>query len=320
MKDFYKKFTETFRSIEKKLLVVLILALVFVTFTQVILRTVLKVGIPAFDMVINYLVLWIAMISSGIIVYDGHHIKIDLLSKFAKGKLQVFIKFLISFFGGMTSLLFFLIFFNYCFVIEFYKPFYLNKFASVNLLQYLSNFKFTFLMILPLGFLIIGIRFLNKMLIYAFHVFSKIVRFFNAYFGLFYHGIVIYISSIILINKYNILNKYFIISLLCYSSIMFVIIIVILIIEKVRSNPKILHLLYLPNILFYILIFFVSLSFIASLTIKSKILNELIIFNQVGLNLLYSVPLLTLFIIHYTLMHPYIDIIKNYYKEEEEAV
>lgn len=161
-----KKISEVIRKVETAALVFCVMAMVIITFAQIILRNAgglivnilglfvenpnVQIGaIDWFDTVVRYLVLWSGMIAAGITTHDGKHIKIDLAGRFTKGPIRKIINVTTALFAGAVSLLLSLISAQYIAKLEYPE-------AEI---AFLNIPRWVLLLILPIGFFIIGIRF-----------------------------------------------------------------------------------------------------------------------------------------------------------------
>lgn len=142
--DFFKKCAIFYRLFEISILVIIFVILVFFSFLQIFLR------IVWFDSVIKYSVLWLGFLAASLAVSEGKHIKIDLLARVTKGKLKNIILAVTDSFASFVTILLAIASFNYIFKIEI---------SSSDPPPFLNIYRWQLLMILPVGFLIMSIKF-----------------------------------------------------------------------------------------------------------------------------------------------------------------
>lgn len=174
-----KNFIHSFRKIEKYSLVFFLSMMIFIAVLQIFLRFFLRSSVQWFDTVLRYIVLWVGMIAAGIATYEGTHIKIDLVGKFSKGRFKELVNFMIDFFAGVVSIILFAISLFFIFSIERESggssPFpAIRLFKSINdgITGYFIDFSvpnWFLLIIIPVTFFIIGVRFFIKSQISYYH-------------------------------------------------------------------------------------------------------------------------------------------------------
>ncbi|GAB4174980.1 MAG: hypothetical protein Kow00108_10050 [Calditrichia bacterium] len=143
---------------ETLLLVVITLILVIGAFTQVILRNIFNTGIEGAEIVLRHLVLWIGFIGASLATRDEQHINVDLFSRIVGKKhkriariitdlVAVAVAFLLAYAGSQ-------------FVLSEYE-FGTTLFGNIK--------AWYFQIIIPIGFMMIGLRFFLNLLYYVFN-------------------------------------------------------------------------------------------------------------------------------------------------------
>ncbi len=94
-----KKINNFIAGIESWLLIVIVLAMVILSFLQVILRNVFAQGIIWGDTFLRHLVLWVGFIGASLATREDKHINIDVLGRLLKGKAQHINQMVINFFS-----------------------------------------------------------------------------------------------------------------------------------------------------------------------------------------------------------------------------
>lgn len=150
MIDSIKKFIKIFRKLEEYLLVFFVAIMVIVAFAQLALKVFFGSGVEWFSPLLKYSVLWTGMIAAGIATYENKHIKIDIVGKFARGKLKKFVNILTALFAGSVSLLLAIISWIYIVKIEY---------TATDTPPILNIPRWVLLLIMPAGFGLMSIRF-----------------------------------------------------------------------------------------------------------------------------------------------------------------
>ncbi|HBD92939.1 MAG: hypothetical protein A2015_13390 [Spirochaetes bacterium GWF1_31_7] len=318
MQDKIVKVTGFIRKIEKYFLVIVLSLMIGLSCLQIFLRTFFK-AITWFDMFLNYSVLWAAMIAAGIVTYETSHIKIDLVGRFTKGKIKESVYTFTSFFAGMVSTILMIIFLVYILVVE-----YFSKTGSSGP----ASQKWLLLMILPVGFLIIAVRFFNQMLTYNYDLTGKRVM------GVINAVLSILIPSVIVVGVFVLLygNKAMLQAVLYLGEVKIlymiitisIIVSVTAIISLINSifwkKPRLTYYLSsVPGLYYTVLFFYFIIQFI-DLNIRSKLNNEMILFSNSQLNFLYGIPALLFFLAHYSLFYPFSNyLLKVYPRPDHES-
>ena len=76
---------EKISRVESALVTVMLTLMILVAFCQIVLRNFFATGIDWGDMLVRYLVVWVAFIGAAIATKEGKHITIDFLSRWITG-------------------------------------------------------------------------------------------------------------------------------------------------------------------------------------------------------------------------------------------
>ena len=79
--DRWQRLDETISRVEQTLLVVLLSSMIFVAFSQIVLRNLFATGLTWGDALVRNLVLWVGFIGAGLATKEGNHINIDVVSQ-----------------------------------------------------------------------------------------------------------------------------------------------------------------------------------------------------------------------------------------------
>lgn len=153
MKKFnvFEKIGEIYQAIEVAILVIVFIILVLFSLLQIFFR------IEWFDSVIKYTVLWLGLLGASLAVFEDKHIKIDILGRITKGKIKIVIFTLIDLFAAFVSILLAIGSIDYLLKVEI---------PSNEKAVFFNITKWQLLIILPVGFGVIGIKFLIKALMF----------------------------------------------------------------------------------------------------------------------------------------------------------
>jgi C4-dicarboxylate transporter DctQ subunit len=134
---------------EEWILLAIVMFMVILSFLQVVLRNFFDVGLLWGDILLRHLVLWVGFIGASIATKEGKHINIDLLNRIFKGRWTFLIKILTDLFSAFISI--YLALAAYHFVLD-EKEFGTTIFNDIPV--------WGFQIIIPLGFLLMGLRFI----------------------------------------------------------------------------------------------------------------------------------------------------------------
>ena len=140
--------------LEKFFLTVMLMAMLFLSFIQVILRDFFNSGFGWSDVLVRYLVLWIGFLGASLATKDNRHLRIDTLSKIIPKKYLPVVELLV-YFGSLVV----------CIFLTVASSGYL-KFAqeSGKMVFFGALPEWYLLVILPVGFALISFRYLIKII------------------------------------------------------------------------------------------------------------------------------------------------------------
>lgn len=148
--------------IENFLIIALLSVMVLFAFFQVILRNVLSTGILWADIFLRHLVLWVGFIGASLATRESKHINIDILTRFVSKSKQVYFKIFIDLISA-----------GVCLVLA--RAGY--KFLSYEIEAGTTLFNdipaWIFQLIIPVGFFLIGFRFLLNLIEEIIRISSK---------------------------------------------------------------------------------------------------------------------------------------------------
>jgi|WetSurMetagenome_2_1015567.scaffolds.fasta_scaffold280072_1 TRAP-type C4-dicarboxylate transport system permease small subunit len=148
IKRILAKFVKYYRLFETGSLVFFLSAIFLLAVLQIFLKKV--PGTEFINSIIKYSVLWAAMISACIATYEGKHIKIDIIGRFAKGRLKQIVLAITGIFAAVSCLVLFFAFVLYIIRIEI---------PSSDPAPFFNIPRWILILILPYSFLLISIRF-----------------------------------------------------------------------------------------------------------------------------------------------------------------
>jgi TRAP-type C4-dicarboxylate transport system permease small subunit len=91
--------------LEQAILVVLLLIMVGLAFTQIFLRILLNTGIIWGDVALRHLVLWVGMFGATVASRESRHINIDILPRLLSGRARALLGVFIDLFSASICLL-----------------------------------------------------------------------------------------------------------------------------------------------------------------------------------------------------------------------
>ena len=143
-----KKFVRFIHGTENATLFLLFLLLVGLAFSQVLLRNFFDTAIIWADVAIRILVLWITIFGAMVATRQHRHIRIDLVPNWLSGRARDFVR---SLYLLIASIVAFVVAFYSFEIIQLEWQYPVMAFASIPTWMTQS--------IIPLGFLVIGLRF-----------------------------------------------------------------------------------------------------------------------------------------------------------------
>ena len=135
------------------MLVLFVVAMIFLSFAQVVLRNFFDWGISWGDIGLRNMVLWVGFIGASLATKENRHITIDALTKFLSPSLKALSDVLTSFVSFLVGLIFVWASFHFVAV---------EKEAGG--IAFLNVPFWTLEMIIPIGFSLISFRFLIKVI------------------------------------------------------------------------------------------------------------------------------------------------------------
>ena len=141
-------------SIEKYLLSIMLMVMLFLSFLQVILRDFFNSGIGWSDLLVRYMVLWIGFMGASLATKDNRHLRIDFLHKVLPKKMVPVVELFVCL-GSMVvgSFLFYAAYQYVC----------SEKVAGISLFGGAIP-EWTLLVIMPIGLGMITFRYLVKLI------------------------------------------------------------------------------------------------------------------------------------------------------------
>lgn len=148
--------------IEEWLLIFIVLIMVSFAFLQVLLRNIFSEGFLGGDIILRHLVLWVGFIGASLATRENKHINIDVFSRFLKGRIKIFIELLVRLFSVLVACL--LTSASVTFVLM-EREFGTTLFGSVQ--------AWYFQLIIPIGFMLITLRFILQSIEKTVQLFSS---------------------------------------------------------------------------------------------------------------------------------------------------
>ena len=141
-----------YRLFELIILVFFLFLILFISSLQIVLRNFFQ-AVEWFDLLLKYSVLWAGMFAASIATYEHKHIKIDLISRFTKGRFKSAIVAIADLFASIICGILL-----YSFVIYIVKI----EYPSTDPAPFLGIKKWVMLLVLPFNFFIMSFRFLVR--------------------------------------------------------------------------------------------------------------------------------------------------------------
>lgn len=143
------KFTRIFTKTEDILLNLFLAVMVLMVLAQIFMRNFFHSGILGGDDLIRHLVLWVAFFGAAIATRSNSHVKIDLVSHLVGEKIRRYMDVAVSFFScGICAIL-----------VGASGHFLIIEYQAANHSQFLNLPVWTMEIVMPLGYLVIAIRF-----------------------------------------------------------------------------------------------------------------------------------------------------------------
>ena len=156
------KFNRIFTKVEDFLLDLFLGTMVLMVLMQILMRNLFQSGISGGDDLIRHLVLWVAFFGAGIATRSNSHVRIDVLTHLVKGRVSEYKDIVINLFSFVV-----------CFILMIAScQFVFIEYQSQAYSQFLNLPVWTMEIVMPLGYLIIAIRFAHS----SVSGFQKILR------------------------------------------------------------------------------------------------------------------------------------------------
>ncbi len=148
--------------IENLLIILLLSVMVLMAFLQVVLRNLFSMGILWADIFLRHLVLWVGFIGASLATRESKHINIDILTRFVSGAKQPYFKIFIDLISG-----------GVCVILARagYKFLRYEIEAGTTLFNDIPAWLFQ--LIIPVGFALIGFRFILNLVEEIIQISSK---------------------------------------------------------------------------------------------------------------------------------------------------
>ena len=160
--DRWHRLDETISRVEQTLLVVFLSSMIFVAFSQILLRNLFATGLTWGDALVRNLVLWVGFIGAALATKEGNHINIDVVSQWMPSLGKTIL-------AGITHLFSFLI----CGLMTFASLKFIKNEVQMGNVAFLGIPSWIPEIILPVTFILMAIRF-GLRSIQSFFINSKI--------------------------------------------------------------------------------------------------------------------------------------------------
>lgn len=148
------KFNRIVTGVEDVLIEVFLAVMVIMVLLQILMRNLFQSGVQGGDDLVRHLVLWIAFFGAGIATRSNSHVKIDLLSNLVKGHVKAKLDILVNLFSCVVCVILMI---ASC-------QFVLIEYQAQAHSQFLNLPVWVMEIVMPLGYLIIAIRFAHNSL------------------------------------------------------------------------------------------------------------------------------------------------------------
>jgi TRAP-type C4-dicarboxylate transport system permease small subunit len=143
------KFNRVFTRVEDFLLELFLGVMVLTVLMQILMRNFFQSGITGGDDLIRHLVLWVAFFGAGIATRSKSHVRIDVLTHLLKGRLSEYKDIVINLFSFVVCIILMIASCQFVFI----------EYQGQGHSQFLNLPVWTMEIVMPLGYLIIAIRF-----------------------------------------------------------------------------------------------------------------------------------------------------------------
>lgn len=101
--SFFYRSSRTLHAIEDSLLVVVLLSMVILAFSQIIMRNIFGIGYIWIDPLLRIMVLWVGMLGAMVATRESKQISVDVLTRILSPRLKLISKLLTLTFAGAVS-------------------------------------------------------------------------------------------------------------------------------------------------------------------------------------------------------------------------
>jgi TRAP-type C4-dicarboxylate transport system permease small subunit len=143
------KFNMTVTRIEDFLIALFLTLMVVMVLMQIFMRNIMQSGIPGADDFIRHIVLWIAFIGAGVATRSKSHVRIDVLTHLVKGNARKYLDGVVDLFSCAVCVILMAASCQFVWI----------EFQSQGHSSFFNLPVWTLQTIMPLGYLVIAIRF-----------------------------------------------------------------------------------------------------------------------------------------------------------------
>jgi C4-dicarboxylate transporter DctQ subunit len=149
MQKIISRIDKSLLSVENILIILLLSVMVIMAFLQVILRNLFSMGILWADIFLRHLVLWVGFIGASMATREAKHINIDILTRLLSKAKQPYVKILVDIVSAAV-----------CFVLARAGYKFVMSEIEANTILFNNIPAWIFQLIIPVGFALIGFRFI----------------------------------------------------------------------------------------------------------------------------------------------------------------
>lgn len=150
-------------NVENILIILLLSVMVLMAFLQVILRNLFSMGILWADIFLRHLVLWVGFIGASLATREAKHINIDILTRLLSKTKQAYFKIIIDFVSAAV-----------CFILAGAGYKFLMYEIEADTILFNNVPAWIFQLIIPVGFALIGFRFILNIIERIMQLTSKV--------------------------------------------------------------------------------------------------------------------------------------------------
>ena len=160
--SFFCRSSRTLHAIEDSLLVVVLLSMVVLAFSQIIMRNIFGIGYIWIDPLLRIMVLWVGMLGAMVATRESKQISVDVLTRILSPRLKLISKVLTLTFAGAVSGI--IAWYSALFVIDEWKY---DSIAFASVPAWIPE------LIIPVAFVIMALRFTLQCLTAFMHLCRK---------------------------------------------------------------------------------------------------------------------------------------------------